>query len=79
MKGGLYLGTLGEFDSNHPKDSYPEIIIPANILKGCSWEELEHIGKGVFKGKKTKKIFRLEQKIPKYGDRYNKPDSEIFK
>lgn len=79
MKGGEYLGTLDEFDHNHPKDAYPEIIIDPRLLNGCSWEELEHLGKGVFKGKKSKKTFRLEQSIPNPGERYTKPDSEVFK
>lgn len=78
MKGGLYLGTLEYFDKYHPKDAYPEIIISSKLLKGCEWEELEHLGRGVFKGKKSKKTFRIEQTISSYGDRYKKPDSEIF-
>lgn len=76
MKGGLYMASLKEFDSTHPHDAYPEIIIPAQNLIKCSWEELEHLGKGIFKGKKSKKIFKLEQSLPKYGDRFDKPDNK---
>lgn len=72
MKGGLYMGTLGEFDKNHPKDAYPEIIIKLDEIRSCKFEELDYIGKGVFVGKKSKKHFELEQELPKYGDRYYK-------
>lgn len=70
LKGGLYLATLGEYDATHPKDAYPEIIINPKRLEKCKWEELIYLGGVKFKGKKTGKIFSIEQPLPKYGKRY---------
>ena len=41
MKGGEYLATLQEFDTLHPANAYPEIIMDPKLLAGCKWEELE--------------------------------------
>ena len=63
MKGGEYMGTLGEFDSNHPVDSYPELILKIGMFSSCKWEELVYKGDDKFIGKKSKKLFKIEQTI----------------
>ena len=70
MKGGEYMATLCEYDATHPLNAYPELILSIDTFSGCKWEELEYVRSNIFRGKASKKIFRIEQTLPKYGIRY---------
>ena len=70
MKGGTYLGTLADWDKHPVKEGYPEIIMKIKDLKGCKWEQLDYIKKDLFVGQKSKKEFRIEFPLDKYGLRY---------